>query len=173
MTVSERAAAGKAARSRAPRSSHGKWGPAAGRADPVAILEAQGESRVQELLPIRYGRMTVSPFTFYRGAAAVMAADLAGTPTSGLRVQACGDAHLSNFGVFAAPDRRLVFDLNDFDESLPGPWEWDLKRLAASFEIAGRENGYGRKERDAVLATLGRQYRSAMRGFGGMRNLEV
>ena len=121
MTVSERAAAGKAARSRAPRSSHGEWEPSAGREDPVAILEAQAESRVQELLPIRYGRMAVSPFTFYRGAAAVMAADLAGTPTSGLRVQACGDAHLSNFGVFAAPDRRLVFDLNDFDESLPGP----------------------------------------------------
>jgi uncharacterized protein (DUF2252 family) len=139
----------------------------------VAILEAQGESRVQELLPIRYWRMSASPFTFYRGAAAVMAADLAATPTSGLRVQACGDAHLSNFGVFAAPDRRLVFDLNDFDESLPGPWEWDLKRLAASFEIAGRENGYGRKQRDAVLATLGRQYRAAVRGFAGMRNLEV
>jgi uncharacterized protein (DUF2252 family) len=173
MDVSERTAAGKAARSRAPRSSHGEWGPAAGRADPVAILEAQGESRVQELLPIRYGRMAVSPFTFYRGAAAVMAADLAGTPASGLRVQACGDAHLSNFGVFAAPDRRLVFDLNDFDESLPGPWEWDLKRLAASFEIAGRENGYKRKQRDAVLAALGRQYREAMRGFAAMRNLEV
>ena len=173
MTVSERAAAGKAARSRAPRSSHGEWEPAAGRADPVAILEAQGESRVQELLPIRNWRMSASPFTFYRGAAAVMAADLAATPTSGLRVQACGDAHLSNFGVFAAPDRRLVFDLNDFDESLPGPWEWDLKRLAASFEIAGRENGYGRKQRDAVLATLGRQYRAAVRGFAGMRNLEV
>jgi uncharacterized protein (DUF2252 family) len=139
----------------------------------VAILEAQGESRVQELLPIRNWRMSASPFTFYRGAAAVMAADLAATPTSGLRVQACGDAHLSNFGVFAAPDRRLVFDLNDFDESLPGPWEWDLKRLAASFEIAGRENGYGRKQRDAVLATLGRQYRAAVRGFAGMRNLEV
>jgi uncharacterized protein (DUF2252 family) len=173
MDVSERAATGKAARSRAPRSSHGEWEPAAGREDPVAILEAQAESRVQELLPIRYGRMSVSPFTFYRGAAAVMAADLAATPTSGLRVQACGDAHLSNFGVFAAPDRRLVFDLNDFDESLPGPWEWDLKRLAASFEIAGRENGYKRKERDAVLATLGRQYRAALRGFAGMRNLEV
>jgi uncharacterized protein (DUF2252 family) len=173
MTVSERAAAGKAARSRAPRSSHGEWEPSAGREDPVAILEAQAESRVQELLPIRYWRMSASPFTFYRGAAAVMAADLAGTPTSGLRVQACGDAHLSNFGVFAAPDRRLVFDLNDFDESLPGPWEWDLKRLAASFEIAGRENGYGRKQRDGVLATLGRQYRAAVRGFAGMRNLEV
>jgi uncharacterized protein (DUF2252 family) len=173
MDVSERAAAGKAARSRAPRSSHGEWEASAGRADPVAILEAQAESRVPELVPIRYGRMVVSPFTFYRGAAAVMAADLAVTAASGLRVQVCGDAHLSNFGVYAAPDRRLVFDLNDFDESLPGPWEWDLKRLAASFEIAGRENGYGRKQRDAVLGTLGRQYRTAVRGFAGMRNLEV
>jgi uncharacterized protein (DUF2252 family) len=173
MDVSERAAAGKAARSKAPRSSHGEWEPSAGRDDPVAILEAQAESRVQELLPIRYGRMSVSPFTFYRGAAAVMAADLAATPTSGLRVQACGDAHLSNFGVYAAPDRRLVFDLNDFDESLPGPWEWDLKRLAASFEIAGRQNGYRRGQRDAVLATLARQYRAAVRGFADMRNLEV
>jgi uncharacterized protein (DUF2252 family) len=173
MTVSERAAAGKAARSRVPRSSHGEWEPSAGREDTVGILEAQAESRVKELLPIRYGRMSASPFTFYRGAAAVMAADLAGTPTSGLRVQACGDAHLSNFGVYAAPDRRLVFDLNDFDESLPGPWEWDLKRLAASFEIAGRENDYSRKQRDDVLATLGRQYRAAMRDFAGKRNLEV
>ncbi len=173
MTVSERAAAGKAARSRAPRSSHGEWEPSDGREDPVAILESQAESRVQELLPIRYGRMSVSPFTFFRGAAAVMAADLGVTPTSGLRVQACGDAHLSNFGVYAAPDRRLVFDLNDFDESLPGPWEWDLKRLAASFEIAGRENDYTGKQRAAVLATLGRQYRAAIRGFAGMRNLEV
>ncbi len=173
MTVSERAAAGKAARSRASRSSHGEWEPDAGRDDPVAILEGQGESRVQELLPIRYGRMAVSPFTFYRGAAAVMAADLALTPDSGLRVQACGDAHLSNFGVFAAPDRRLVFDLNDFDETLPGPWEWDLKRLAASFEIAARENGLKRKQRDPVLLTLGAAYREAMRDFAGTRNLDV
>ena len=117
--------------------------------------------------------MAVSPFTFYRGAAAVMAADLAVTPTSGLRVQACGDAHLSNFGVYAAPDRRLVFDLNDFDETLPGPWEWDLKRLAASFEIAARENGFKRKQRDAVLHAVGRQYREAIRGFAGMRNLDI
>ena len=135
---------------------------------------ARRESRVPELLPIRYGRMSVSPFTFYRGAAAVMAADLAGTPTSGLRVQACGDAHLSNFGVFAAPDRRLVFDLNDFDETLPGPWEWDLKRLAASFEIAGRENGFKRKQRRRrCWRPLGAPYREAMRGFAEMRNLEV
>jgi uncharacterized protein (DUF2252 family) len=173
MTVSERAAAGKAARSRASRSSHGEWEPDAGRDDPVAILEGQAESRVQELLPIRYGRMAVSPFTFYRGAAAVMAADLAPTPDSGLRVQACGDAHLSNFGVFAAPDRRLIFDLNDFDETLPGPWEWDLKRLAASFEIAARENGLKRKQRDPVLSALASAYRRAMRDFAGQRNLEI
>ncbi|HVQ58548.1 MAG TPA: DUF2252 family protein, partial [Solirubrobacterales bacterium] len=173
MDVAKSRSAGKAARTGAPRSSHGSWEPAPGREDPVAILERQAESRVQELVPIRYGRMTASPFAFYRGAAAVMAADLARTPDSGLRVQACGDAHLANFGAYAAPDRRLVFDLNDFDESLPGPWEWDLKRLAASFEIAARQNGYKRKERDAVLATLARQYRAAVRGFAGMRNLEV
>jgi len=173
MDVSERAAAGRAARSRAPRSSHGDWAPATGRQDPIAILEAQASSRVPELIPIRHGRMAVSPFTFFRGAAAVMAADLAVTATSGLRVQACGDAHLSNFGVFAAPDRRLVFDLNDFDETLPGPWEWDVKRLAASFEIAARENGFKRKQRDAVLLAVGRRYREAMRGFARLRNLEV
>ena len=126
-----------------------------------------------ELLPIRYGRMAVSPFTFYRGAAAVMAADLATTPTSGLRVQMCGDAHLSNFGVFAAPDRRLVFDLNDFDETLPGPWEWDVKRLAASFEIAARDNGFKRKERTAVVETVARTYREAIREFAKLRNLEI
>jgi uncharacterized protein (DUF2252 family) len=173
MDVSERAAAGKAARSAAPRSSHGEWEPAADRADPVAILEEQARSRVPELVPIRYGRMAVSPFTFYRGAAAVMAADLARTPGSGLRVQVCGDAHLSNFGAFAAPDRSLVFDLNDFDETLPGPWEWDVKRLAASFEIAARENGLKRRERRSIVLTAAREYREAMRGFAEMRQLEV
>jgi uncharacterized protein (DUF2252 family) len=173
MDLSERAAAGKAARSRAPRSSHGEWEPSTGRDDPIAILEEQAGSRVPELIPIRYARMALSPFAFYRGAAAVMAADLAVTATSGLRVQACGDAHLSNFGVFAAPDRRLVFDLNDFDETLPGPWEWDVKRLAASFEIAARENGFNRGQRDSVLTALARNYREAMRGFASLRNLEV
>ncbi len=173
MSVSERAANGKAARSRAARSAHGEWEPTSGREDPLAILEAQAITRVPELVPIRYGRMAVSPFAFYRGAAAVMTADLEGTPSSGLQVQACGDAHLSNFGVFAAPDRRLVFDLNDFDETLPGPWEWDLKRLAASFEIAARENGFKRRQRDAVLLALAAQYRRAVREFGGQRNLEV
>ncbi len=173
MDVSERVAKGKAARSGAPRSSHAGWEPPAGREDPVAILERQAATRVPELVPIRYGRMSASPFAFFRGAAAVMAADLATTPDSGLRVQACGDAHLSNFGAFAAPDRRLVFDLNDFDESLPGPWEWDVKRLAASFAIAGRENGFKRKERGAAVIEVGRSYREAMRAFAAQRNLEV
>jgi len=173
MDAPERAAAGRAARSAVRRSSHAAWEPPEGRGDPVAILEQQAASRVPELVPIRYGRMSASPFAFFRGAAAVMAADLAGTPDSGLRVQACGDAHLSNFGAFAAPDRRLVFDLNDFDESLPGPWEWDVKRLAASFAIAGRENGFKPKQRAAAVLTAARAYREAMREFAGQRNLEV
>jgi uncharacterized protein (DUF2252 family) len=173
MDASERAAAGKAARSEVRRSSHGAWEALAGRADPVAILERQAASRVPELVPIRYGRMSASPFAFFRGAAAVMAADLATTPASGLRVQACGDAHLSNFGAFAAPDRRLVFDLNDFDESLPGPWEWDVKRLAASFAIAGRENSLKRKQRQAIVLTAAASYRDAMRAFASQSNLEV
>ncbi len=137
------------------------------------MLEDQAKSRVQELVPIRYGRMLASPFTFFRGAAAIMAMDLAKTPASGIRVQLCGDAHLSNFGVFAAPDRRLVMDVNDFDETLPGPWEWDLKRLAASFAIAGRDRDFTPKEtRRAVLRTV-RSYREAMRSFAGMRNFDV
>jgi uncharacterized protein (DUF2252 family) len=173
MDATERAAAGRAARSVARRSSHAGWEPSPDREDPVAILERQALTRVQDLVPIRYGRMSASPFAFFRGAAAVMAADLARTPASGLRVQACGDAHLSNFGAYAAPDRRLVFDLNDFDESLPGPWEWDVKRLAASFAIAGRENGLGRKERAEALLTVTRSYREAMREFASKRNLEV
>lgn len=173
MDAAESGAAGKAARSSAPRSAHGEWKPAADREDPIAILERQALSRVPDLVPIRYGRMAASPFAFYRGAAAVMAADLDRTPVSGLRVQACGDAHLSNFGAFAAPDRRLVFDLNDFDESLPGPWEWDVKRLAASFAIAGRENGFKRKQRATSVLTAARTYREAMRGFALLSNLEV
>jgi uncharacterized protein (DUF2252 family) len=173
MDAPERAASGRAARSEARRSSHAAWEPPEDRADPVAILERQAASRVPELVPIRYGRMSASPFAFFRGAAAVMSADLATTPVSGLRVQACGDAHLSNFGAFAAPDRRLVFDLNDFDESLPGPWEWDLKRLAASFAIAGRENGFKRKERVPAVLGAARSYREAMRAFAPQSNLEV
>jgi uncharacterized protein (DUF2252 family) len=173
MDAAERAASGRAARSAARRSSHATWEPPADREDPVAILERQARSRVPELVPIRYGRMSVSPFAFFRGAAAVMAADLARTPASGLRVQACGDAHLSNFGAFAAPDRRLVFDLNDFDESLPGPWEWDVKRLAASFAIAARENGFAPRRRAEAVRMVGHAYRESMREFASQRNLEV
>ncbi|HEX5609284.1 MAG TPA: DUF2252 domain-containing protein [Solirubrobacterales bacterium] len=173
MDIADRSALGKAARNGAPRSAHGGWEAAPGREDPVAILERQAESRVAELVPIRYGRMAASPFAFYRGAAAVMAADLARTPVSGLRVQACGDAHLANFGAFAAPDRRLVFDLNDFDESLPAPWEWDVKRMAASFEIAARESGFKRKRREAAVLRGVGAYREAMREFASQGNLEV
>ena len=172
-TVAERAARGKAARREVPRSSHAAYEPAAGRPDPIELLERQASTRVPELVPIRYGRMLVSPFTFYRGAAMIMAHDLAATSRSGLVVQCCGDAHLSNFGVFASPERRLVFDVNDFDETLPGPWEWDVKRLAVSVLIAARDNGYRVKDQErAVLATVG-QYRTAMREFAGMENLAV
>jgi len=173
VTKAERAELGKAARTNARRASHGEWAAAPDREDPIAILERQAEPRVSELVPIRYGRMAASPFAFFRGAAAVMAADLAPTPVSGLRVQACGDAHLSNFGAFAAPDRRLVFDLNDFDESLPGPWEWDVKRLTASFAIAARENGLKRKQRREVVLRATRTYREAMRDFAEQGNLDV
>jgi uncharacterized protein (DUF2252 family) len=151
LSVDERIARGRAARRDAPRSSHGHWQAAADRPDPVALLEEQSTTRVPELVPIRYGRMLVSPFAFYRGAAYVMAADLAPTPRSDVNVQLCGDAHLSNFGVFGSPERRLVFDVNDFDETLPGPWEWDVKRLAASFEILGRERGFSAGDRRAIV----------------------
>jgi len=163
---------GKGRRRKVPRSRHGEWEPPAGR-DPLATLAAQAKDRVPELVPIRYGRMLTSAFAFYRGGAAVMAADLAADPDTGLTVQLCGDAHLSNFGVFAAPDRRLVFDCNDFDETCPGPFEWDVKRLAASIAIAGRERGFGRGERRRALEATGRAYRDAMREFDGMRNLDV
>ena len=170
---SERAAAGKAARRRAPRSSHGDWEPAADRPDPVELLEEQAATRVPELVPIRYGRMLVSPFTFFRGAAYPMAADLASAPRTGLEVQLCGDAHLSNFGGFAAPDRRLVFSINDFDETLPGPFEWDVKRLVASFAVAGRDRGFDAKQRQPINRAVTRSYREAIRGFAAMSNLEV
>src|SRR5262249_7034129 len=137
-TLAERSARGKAARVEVPRRSHGEWEPAHVRLDPIDLLEEQAKSRVEALVPLRYGRMLVSPFTFYRGAAFIMASDLASMPRTGLHVQLCGDAHLSNFGAYAAPDRRLVFDMNDFDETLPGPFEWDVKRLVASFAVAGR-----------------------------------
>ncbi|HXR61798.1 MAG TPA: DUF2252 domain-containing protein [Solirubrobacterales bacterium] len=167
----ERAAAGKGARADCPRSGHAEL--EAGPRDPVEILGRQDESRVPELVPLRYGRMLVSPFTFFRGAAALMAADLPRSPTTGLEAQLCGDAHLSNFGVFSAPDRRLVFDCNDFDETCPGPFEWDVKRLAASIVVAGRERGFGKRERrQATLATVG-SYRRSIRGFAAMRNIDV
>jgi uncharacterized protein (DUF2252 family) len=173
LTPAERASKGKAARSAVPRSAHAVWEPPSGRRSPVDILVEQGTTRVEELIPIRYGRMLTSPFAFYRGAAAIMAADLASTPTSGLRVQACGDAHISNFGLFASPERSLLFDINDFDETLPGPWEWDLKRLAASIVIAARANGFSAKaQRQAVLGAVG-AYRMAMAQFAGQRNMDV
>ncbi len=164
---------GRAARQQVPRSAHGDWAPDADRPDPIAVLQAQAATRVQELIPIRYGRMLDSPFTFYRGAAAVMAADLASTPNSGIVVQACGDAHISNFGGFAAPDRRLIFGPNDFDETLPGPWEWDVKRLAASAEIAARDVGLSANRRERIVTDCVREYRTAMRGFANMSHLDV
>ncbi len=164
---------GRAARRALPRSAHGDWTPAADRPDPVSVLADQAASRVQELVPIRYGRMLVSPFTFYRGAAAVMATDLAATPDSGVVVQACGDAHISNFGAFAAPDRRLVFSPNDFDETLPGPWEWDVKRMAASVEIAGRDVGLPAERRRRIVMGCVREYREAMLAFARRSHLDV
>jgi uncharacterized protein (DUF2252 family) len=161
----ESAERGCEARKAVPRSSHGEWAPARGRPDPVETLHRQTASRLPELVPIRYGRMLVSPFTFYRGAAAVMAADLAETASTGIVVQACGDAHISNFGGFAAPDRRLVFGPNDFDETLPGPWEWDVKRMAASIEIAGRDIALPADRRRPIVERAVRQYREAMREF--------
>ena len=169
----DRAAFGKAARAEAPRSSHGEWGPAPDRPDPVDLLQEQAATRVPELVPIRYGRMLVSPFTFFRGAAAIMAADLAATPRSGIQVQLCGDAHLENFGAFAAPDRNLIFDLNDFDETLPGPWEWDVKRLAASFAVAGRDRGFTEGQRRSIVRAGVREYRDAMRQLAAKRHLDV
>ena len=172
-TPRERAARGKAARVQAPRSSHGEWEPASDRPDPVELLDGQAATRVPGLVPIRYGRMLVSPFTFFRGAAYPMAADLAGAPRTGLDVQLCGDAHLSNFGAFAAPDRRLVFSINDFDETLPGSFEWDLKRLVASFAVAGRDRGFDANQRQSINLVVTRSYREAIRTFAEMSNLEI
>lgn len=163
--------AGKAARQTVPRSDHAAWEPAA--RDPRQILSRQDESRVPELVPIRYERMLASPFAFFRGGAAVMATDLATTPTTGLEAQLCGDAHLSNFGIFSAPDRRLVFDCNDFDETCRGPFEWDLKRLAASVAIAGRERGFSEREREGTVRQAVSSYRTSMRRFAAMRNIDV
>jgi len=164
---------GKRARELAPRSSHGEWAPTEDRPDPVSILAGQAADRVPELVPIRHGRMLASPFAFFRGAAAVMSADLAPTPRSGITVQLCGDAHLANFGGFAAPDRSLVFDINDFDETMPGPWEWDLKRLVASVEIAGRDREFGRKQRVVAVQAAAAEYREQIRRLAKMGNLEA
>jgi uncharacterized protein (DUF2252 family) len=169
----EWAARGKAARLQASRSSHAGWEPAADRPDPIALLEQQAESRVPELVPIRHGRMLVSPSTFYRGAAFIMAADLAPTPVSGFDVQLCGDAHLLNFGLFASPERQMLFDINDFDETLPGPWEWDVKRLAASFEVAGRDLGFSPSDRRDIVTAGVHEYRDAMRRAARMGALDA
>jgi uncharacterized protein (DUF2252 family) len=172
-TVASRLAAGKALRKQVPRRSHAEWSPATDRPDPVSLLEEQNRSRLEYLVPLRFERMSASPFTFLRGTAIVMAADLAATPVSGIRVQMCGDAHLNNFGIFATPERNQVFDLNDFDETLPGPWEWDVKRLAASIVVAGRNNGFPRDlNRQAVLSCMA-SYRQRMWEYSQMRHLEV
>ncbi len=172
-SVEERQARGRAARTPAPRSAHASWEPGPDRPDPIALLEEQAVSRVPELVPVRYGRMLVSPFTFYRGAALIMAADLADTPRSGIEVQLCGDAHLSNFGGFGTPERRMIFDINDFDETLPGPWEWDVKRLAVSFEVMGRERGFRPADRRAIVLTAVREYRNRMRRAAGLGTLDA
>ena len=172
-TVEERIELGKSARGDVPRSTHAAWEPRRDRPSPVELLEEQARTRVPELVPIRYGRMLVSPFTFYRGAAYLMASDLSGMPKTSLHAQLCGDAHLSNFGIFAAPDRRLVFSINDFDETHPGPFEWDVKRLAASFAVAGRDRGFDDKEREQVNLDVGHSYREAIARYAGMPNLDL
>ncbi len=173
LTVEERIARGRSARKDAPRSSHAAFTPAVDRPDPIALLELQAATRVPELVPIRYGRMLVSPFTFYRGGAAIMANDLASTPNANITVQCCGDAHLSNFGLFGTPERQLIFDINDFDETLPGPWEWDVKRLAASFEIMGRELGYARSDRRDIVRAGVHSYRQRIRDAATRGTLDV
>ncbi len=173
LNVEERTARGRAARLEAPRSVHARWTPAPDRPDPAALLEQQALTRVPELVPIRHGRMLVSPFTFFRGAALIMAADLAGSPRSGVTVQLCGDAHLSNFGLFGTPERKLLFDVNDFDETLPGPWEWDIKRLATSFEVLGRDRGFSAEDRRAIVVAAVQEYRDRIRRAAGMGGLQA
>ena len=172
-TVDERQARGREAAIRTPLASHREWDPAGHRADPISVLEAQNTTREADLVPVRHGRMSVSPFTFYRGAAKIMAADLEASPRAGLTVQLCGDAHLSNFGVFASPERRLLFDLNDFDETLPGPFEYDVKRLAASFAVAARNNAFAKADVKAVTLAGVASYREAMAEFAQMRALDI
>src|SRR5271165_6000654 len=172
-TIDERVAKGTAAQERAPLTAHASFVPAPGRPSPVASLEEQEVTREPDLVPVRHGRMMVSPFTFYRGAAKIMAEDLKGTPTAGLVVQLCGDAHLSNFGAFASPERRLVFDLNDFDETLPGPFEYDVKRMAASFVLAARDNGFSRAEAQAAAQESVTAYREAMAEFAKQNTMAI
>src|SRR6516225_2487328 len=172
-TRAELVAMGKALRDKCPRTAHAVWQPPSNRPDPLDLLVESSEGRIPQLVPIRYGRMMQTPFTFYRGAALNMAADLAGTPSTGLRVQACGDAHLLNFGAYATPERHVIFDLNDLDATLPAPWEWDVKRLAASFILACRNNRFSEAvARDSTLACV-RSYRERMAQFSGMRTLDV
>ncbi len=173
LTPKERSQLGKEARARVPRSSQGAFEPSSSRPDPVSLLERQAQTRVPELVPIRYGRMLVSPFTFFRGAALIMASDLATTPRSGLTTQVCGDAHLSNFGLFASPERAMMFDVNDFDETLPGPWEWDLKRLAASVVVAGRDQNFSKKDCAVAAREVGATYRKEMHRLAESGNLDV
>src|SRR5258705_9829650 len=173
LSLDERLDKGRTARDRTPPSSHVGWRPAADRPDPVGLLEQQDRSREADLVPVRHGRMMVSPFTFYRGAAKIMAADLKDTPTAGLNVQLCGDAHISNFGLFASPERTLLFDLNDFDETLPGPFEYDVKRMAASVTVAARNNGFAKADtRAAALASVS-AYREAMAAFAQMPTMDI
>src|SRR6516164_6726857 len=172
-SIDERAARGTEAQVRTPLSAHAAWTPAAGRPSPVDLLVAQETTREPDLIPVRHGRMMVSPFTFYRGAAKIMAEDLKNTPTAGLGAQLCGDAHLSNFGAFASPERRLLFDLNDFDETLPGPFEWDVKRMAASFTIAARNNGFSKSDARAATQASVTAYREAMAGFAQMGTMDI
>ena len=173
LTVAERRELGRSKRAVLPRSSLGDYAPPADRPDPVALLESQATSRIPELVPIRYGRMLASPFAFYRGAALLMASDVATTPHTSLEAQLCGDAHLSNFGLFASPERSLVFDINDFDETLPGPWEWDVKRLVASLAVAGRGNGVDAAGRERVVRAAAQGYRRQMNALAAMRELDV
>ena len=173
LTPKERSARGRTARSDVPRSSHAEWTAPAKRADPVSVLKEQAKTRVPELVPLRHARMLVSPFTFYRGAAAIMAADLASTPNSGLKVQCCGDAHLANFGGYQSPERRMVFDINDFDETTPGPWEWDVKRLLTSFAIAAQDRGFTDADARRAVSATALSYRTTIRDFATKGNLDV
>src|SRR5215217_5669894 len=172
-TYQQRRERGRAARQRTPRSSHAEWTPAPDRQDPVELLEAQAENRQPDLVALRYARMTPSPFAFMRGAAIVMAHDLAGAPNTGIQAQLCGDCHLLNFGLYASPERALLFDVNDFDETLPGPWEWDVKRLATSLVVAGRENGFDSSDRRRAAREAVRSYRQRMAEYSEMGELEV